>query len=111
MVSVRQFRQNFSKYLHEAEKKQVHFVVMRHADPVVHIQPVRRRKKTKKELEVEKFWAEVEETKKEFDEGRYYTQEEIGELLRIRSGLPLAKGQKKISIVFPKPRPTGFTRK
>lgn len=42
MVSLREFRRNLSKFLREAQKKNVHFVIMRYAEPVAQVIPTTR---------------------------------------------------------------------
>ena len=39
-VSIREFRENMTKFLKEAQEKNVHFVVMRHTVPIAHVTPV-----------------------------------------------------------------------
>ena len=51
IIGMRELRQNLSKLLEEAQKKNVHFVVTRHGKIVAHIYPP-----TEKELWLEKFW-------------------------------------------------------
>ena len=101
-ISVREFRQNLSLYLHATEINRVHFVVMKHGKPIARMVPEKAKKKTRKELDAE-LLRDLREAQAQGDRGEWYTQEEMEELLRRRSGLPLRKGQKKISIIFPKP--------
>lgn len=42
-VSIRNFRENMTKLLKEAQEKDVHFVVMRHSEVVAHVTPAKRR--------------------------------------------------------------------
>ena len=109
-ISVREFRQNLSLYLSAAKLKKIHFVVMNHSEPMAEIIPPKEKKKTQKQLR-EELLKDIQEAEAQLERGEWYTQEEMEELLRIRRGLPIPKGQKKISIVFPKPPRKGFRKK
>lgn len=83
MVTVRQLRQNLSKYLREAEEKNVHFVVMRHATPVAHVVPVKKKKKNKRDT-LEEFLAELTEARAQIERGEGISQEEMERLVGLR---------------------------
>ena len=101
-VSIREFRENLSLYLRAVEVKKIHFVVLRHGVPVGRLIPEKKPKKTQKQFR-EELLKDIQESRAQFKRGEWYTVEEVEELHRRRYGLPLRKGQKKISIVFPKP--------
>ena len=109
-ISIRELRQNLSLYLRATELKKVHFMVMRHSEVVAKIVPVKAKKKTQKQLKAE-LLRDIREAEAQWERGEWYTMEEVKELHRLRHGLPLRKGQKKISIVFPKPPQRGSTGK
>jgi antitoxin (DNA-binding transcriptional repressor) of toxin-antitoxin stability system len=79
-VSVREFREHMTKYLHEAQKNNVHFIVMRHSEPVAHLTPV---KKGKKDRGLESLIADVAEARKDAKEGRVYSPEQVREILGL----------------------------
>jgi len=70
-ISIREFRENLSGLLREAQEKDVHFVVMRHSEPVVHVTPVRRGDS------LEALAEEVADARRAFREGKTYTAQEM----------------------------------
>jgi len=86
LIGIKQFSQNVSKVLKEAQEKNIHFVVMRHQQPVVNITPA---KKSITEDDLRTEGIDVEELKKdiavsraEAARGELYTTEEVLEFLR-----------------------------
>lgn len=71
-IGMRELRQNLSRLADYALKKNIHFVVLRHAVPVFHITPV-----TSKELELEELARDVAEGREAYKQGEYSTQEEM----------------------------------
>jgi len=85
LIGVKEFAKNLSKILNESQQNNVHFIVMRHSEPVANITPVKKkRKNTKKEIALEELAKEIEEARKDYREGRYYTEEEICKDLGIK---------------------------
>lgn len=70
-VSIRDFRENLTKFLKEGQEKNVHFVVMRHAKPVAHVTPVLA------DDSLEDLIAQVAKAREDIKEGRVYTPEEV----------------------------------
>lgn len=70
-VSVREFRENMSKFLREARKKNVHFVIMRYAEPVAHVIPA------SQSDSLEELAMEVARAREDFRRGRFYTPEKV----------------------------------
>ena len=71
-IGIREYRQNLSRLIEEARKKNIHFVVMRHSKIVAHVTPP-----TKKELALEELAKEIAEAREDFHKGNFYTQKEI----------------------------------
>ena len=82
MISVRELRQNLSRYLREAEEKNVHFVVMRHAVPVAHVVPVKKKKKSKRDT-LEEFLSELSLARKQIERGEGISQAEMERLVGL----------------------------
>lgn len=78
-VSIRTFRENMTKFLRDAQEKDIHFVVMRHTEPVAHIVPVR--KKVRKKNSLESLAADIAEARKAAKEGRVYTPEQVLDMI------------------------------
>lgn len=77
-VSIRNFRENLTKLLKEAQEKDVHFVVMRHSEVVAHVTPTKRRNASLEELA-----RDVAIARKEYKEGKTFTTEEVRKMLKI----------------------------
>ncbi len=77
-VSIRNFRENMTKLLREAQEKNVHFVVMRHSEVVVHVTPAKRRDAT-----LEALARDVATARKEYKEGKTFTTEEVRKMLGL----------------------------
>lgn len=71
-VSIREFRENLTRFLKEAQEKDVHFIVMRHADPIAHVSPI-----CDDEASIEALAARVAKARKDADEGRIYTAQQV----------------------------------
>lgn len=74
-VSIREFRENMSKLLREAQKKNVHFIIMRHAEPVAQVVPVSR------DDSLEALAEEVAQAREDFRHGRVYTPEQVLDMI------------------------------
>ena len=74
-ISIREFRQNLTKLLKEAQETGVHFVVMRHSVPVVHVTPLQNGDS------LEELTEEVKEARKSYKEGNVYTAQEVLDML------------------------------
>ena len=83
-VSIRDFRENLTKHLREGQEKNVHFIIMRHAEPVAHVTPVKN-KKSKRAASLEKLIEEVALARKEIREGKFYTPQQILNMIEARS--------------------------
>jgi antitoxin (DNA-binding transcriptional repressor) of toxin-antitoxin stability system len=71
MINIRTFRANMPKLLREAQKKNVHFVVMRHAVPVAKVTPL------KVDHDYEALVRQVARGRRDARLGRVYTLEEV----------------------------------
>ena len=74
-VSVRAFREHMTRFLKEAQEDNVHFVIMRHAEPVAHVTPVRQSDS------LESLAQEVAEARKAIKAGKTYTPEQVLDML------------------------------
>lgn len=80
-VNIRTFRANLTALLDEAQKKNIHFVVMRHSEPIAHLVPVKpRRKRTLEELR-----ADIAEARRQMAREEGYTTEEVLAMIKRRS--------------------------
>ncbi len=70
-VSIRNFRENMTKFLKEAQEKNVHFVIMRHSEPVAHVTPAARKNS------LESLAKDVATARKAIKEGRLYTPKQV----------------------------------
>lgn len=68
-----------TKFLRDAQEKDIHFVVMRHTEPVVHVVPVRTRKKNS----LEALRADIAEARKQAKEGQVFTYEQVCKMLDL----------------------------
>jgi antitoxin (DNA-binding transcriptional repressor) of toxin-antitoxin stability system len=76
MVSIRSFRENMTKFLRESQENNVHFIVMRHAEPVARVSPL-----NKKRLTMREFEQEIAEAREQVKRGEVFTQKEMEEML------------------------------
>ena len=72
IIGSKEFRENFSKILDEAQKKNVHFIVMRHSEILANVTPP-----TKKDEALEQLAAEIAEAREQVKRGEVYTEEEL----------------------------------
>lgn len=77
IISIREFRAHISKYLKEAQKKNVHFVVMRHSEAIAHVSPVKRNDS------LEELRKDVAIARQEYKEGKTFTTEQARKILGI----------------------------
>ena len=73
IIGMRELRQNLSKLIEEAQKKNIHFVVLRHGKIAGHVVTP----PTDKELELQELAQEVAEARTDYRKGNYCTQEEV----------------------------------
>ena len=78
-VSIREFRENMTKFLREAQEKNVHFVIMRHAEPIAHVTPL----KKKRQNTLEQLKKDIAEERREVREGKLYTPEQVLKMLDL----------------------------
>lgn len=76
-ISIRKFRENMSKLLREAQEKNVHFVIMRHAEPVAQVVPVSRKDS------LEALAEEVAQAREDVRHGRVYTPDQVRAMLGL----------------------------
>jgi len=76
MVSIRSFRENMTKFLRESQEHNVHFIVMRHAEPVARVTPLKTKRLTMREFE-----QEIAEAREQVKRGEVFTQKEMEEML------------------------------
>jgi antitoxin (DNA-binding transcriptional repressor) of toxin-antitoxin stability system len=88
-VSVRDFRENMTKYLKEGQEKNIHFVVMRHAVPIAKVTPIEQNDS------LESLIQEVAQARRDIEEGRTYTTEEVLAMIDRRAHRIHSKGNRK----------------
>lgn len=71
-VGMKDFRQNMSEYVKEANRKKVKFIVLKKNVPVLEITPI-----DEKEYAYVKLNEELKESERQVAEGKFYTQEEV----------------------------------
>lgn len=76
-VSIRAFRENLTKFLKEAQEKNVHFIVMRHSEPIAHVTPV------KPADSLEELYKQVALARKQVKEGKTYTTGQVYAMLGL----------------------------
>lgn len=74
-ISIRKFRENMSKLLREAQKNNVHFLIMRHAEPVAQVVPV------SADSSLESLIAEVAQAREDILRGDVYTPEQVLDMI------------------------------
>lgn len=88
LIGIRQFAQNLSKLLQEAQEKNVHFVVMRHGVPIANVTPAQHAI-TEEDLEaegidVEELKRDIAEAREQIKRGDVYSIEEAAKELGIK---------------------------
>ena len=78
-VGIKEFRDNMTKFLREGQKKNIHFVVMRHGEPVANVMPL---KKAKRQT-LEGLEQELAEARAQADRGELYTSTEVRKMLGL----------------------------
>ena len=71
-VGMKDFRQNMSNYTAQANSKKIRFIVLKKNVPVLEINPI-----DEKDYAYSKLSKELEESEKQIEEGKIYTQEEV----------------------------------
>lgn len=77
-VSIREFRTHLSKFLKEAQKHDVHFVVMRHSEIVAHVTPAQRR-----DTSLEALRKDVAIARQQVKDGKTFTTKEARAILGV----------------------------
>lgn len=67
-----------TQLLKEARKKNIHFVVMRHSEPIAHIWPVKKSVRSMEEIE-----ADIAEARRQMERGEGYTPAEARRMLGL----------------------------
>ncbi len=87
LIGIRQFGQNLSKFLQEAQENNVHFVVMRHGKPVANITPAKRAiadaDLEAEGINVDELKNDVAEAMEDVKHGRVYSTEEARKMLQL----------------------------
>ena len=78
IISIREFRENMTGLLREAQAKDIHFVIMRHAVPVARVAPF-----SKKEMALEELTREIAEARAQAKRGEVFTQKEIEKMMGL----------------------------
>ncbi len=78
-VSIRHFRENLTKFLKESQEKNVHFVVMRHSEPIAHVTPVH----IDKNASLDQLEKDIARARKHVQEGKMYTPEQVRSILGL----------------------------
>lgn len=73
-IGIKEFRQNITSLWKKARKKNIKYIVMYHASPILEVTPI-----DKKTAALEKLAAEIAEAREQVKRGEVYTQEEIME--------------------------------
>jgi hypothetical protein len=68
-----------TRLLREAQDKNVHFVIMRHAEPVAHVSPVR----TKRGDSLEQLEKDVAAARKQAKHGKVFSADEVRDVLGL----------------------------
>lgn len=76
-VSIRNFRENMTKLLKEAQDKDVHFVIMRHSEVVAHVTPA------KQSDSLEALRKDVAIARRQIKEGKTFTAAEARAMLGL----------------------------
>ena len=76
-VSIRDFRDNLTTLLKEAQKKDIYFVIMRHGVPVATVSPM------KKEQSLEALMEDVAIARDQAKRGDVYSTKEVRTLLGL----------------------------
>ncbi len=76
-VSVRNFRENMSKFLTESQEKGVHFVIMKHSVAVAHVLPASQ-SDTHEELA-----KDIARARKEVKQGKTFSSDEVRHILGL----------------------------
>ncbi len=76
-ISVRNFRENLSKFLTESQEKGVHFVIMKHSVPVAHVTPAC------KSDSYEDLTKDIARARKEVKQGKIFSSDEVRHILGL----------------------------
>lgn len=76
-INIRDFRDNLTKLLREAQDNNVHFVIMRHSVPVAKVTPM------KADASLEQLMEDVSEARKAYKKGETYTADEVLDMIAV----------------------------
>jgi CRISPR/Cas system-associated endonuclease Cas3-HD len=79
MIGIKKFRQNMTSLWKDAKKKNIRYIVMHHAEPILEVKPIK-----EEDLWSEKLVKEIAEAREQVKRGEVYTQEEIMEKFGIK---------------------------
>lgn len=77
-IGIKEFRKNLSKISKEAQEQNIHFIVMRHAQPVLRITPL-----SEEEGALEQVALDIAEAREEMERGESYSSDEVRKMLGI----------------------------
>lgn len=72
IIGIKEFRKNITKIWKEARAKNIRFIVMYHAEPIMEVNPIKQ-----KEFILENLQIEVAEAREQIKEGKSYSHEEV----------------------------------
>ena len=71
LIGIKEFRQNISSFVQKAREGNSRFIIMNRNRPLFELKPF------SEEEELETLFADIVEAKKDLEEGRVYSQEQI----------------------------------
>ena len=74
-INIRDFRDNLTKLLKEAQENNIHFVIMRHSVPVAKVTPMQ------PDASLEQLMEDVDEARKAHKKGKVYSAEEVLDMI------------------------------
>ena len=87
MIGIRNFIRNASRILREAQEQNIHFVVMRHSEPVANITPIPASERDQAAADLAAIQAGIED----MEAGRTIPFEKVDAEIREELGLPPRK--------------------
>ena len=80
-IGIKELQRDLSQILREAQEKRIHFVIMRHNEPIAEFVPLKQKDKKlrRKEIVLEELYKEIAQAREEVKRGEVYTEEEIAE--------------------------------
>ncbi|MDD5751385.1 MAG: type II toxin-antitoxin system Phd/YefM family antitoxin [Candidatus Peribacteraceae bacterium] len=77
-VNIRTFRAHLTQLIDEAREKDIHFIVMRHSEPIAHLIPMKKFNRSLEEIE-----ADIAEARRQAARGEGYTPAQARRLLGL----------------------------